>query len=95
VSAPAGVGELSAGIVEFVPLTGGATPSAVGSIDLDQMLVGLSGVSSTSSVGAITPADVVGLTGVEATTAVGNVSPLAYKDIDITGNTSYTDVNVA
>jgi len=48
----------------------------------------------TSSVGAIAPADVVGLTGVEATTELGTTGfgTLAYKNIDITGNTSYTDV---
>jgi len=53
--------------------------------------------AATSSVGSITPADVVGLTGVEATTELGTTGfgTLAYKNIDITGNTSYTDVNHA
>ena len=59
--------------------------------------VPLTGVSSTASVGAITPADVIGLTGVEATTEIGTTGfgTIGYKDIDITGNTSYTDVNHA
>ena len=53
--------------------------------------------AATSSVGSITPADVVGLTGLEATAEIGTTGfgTLAYKDIDITGNTSYTDVTHA
>ncbi len=67
--------------------------SSVGSILLE-IGVPLTGVLSTASVGSLTPEDVVGLTGVEATTEIGTTGfgTLAYKDIDITGNTSYTDV---
>ena len=70
--------------------------ASVGSINIE-IGVPLTGVSSTASVGAITPADVIGLTGVEATTEIGTTGfgTIAYKDIDITGNTSYTDVNHA
>ena len=59
------------------------------------MAVGLSGLSAiTSNVGAISPADVVGLTGLSFNVNLGStgVAPLGYKDIDITGNTSYTYV---
>ena len=51
----------------------------------------------TGSVGAIAPADVVGLEGQQATTELSAVGlgSIGYKDIDITGNTSYTDVNHA
>jgi hypothetical protein len=59
--------------------------------------MGLTGVSATTSVGAITPADqVMGLTGVSATVSLGSggVSPLHYKDVDITGNTSYTGISI-
>ena len=70
--------------------------ASVGSINIE-IGVPLTGVSSTASVGAITPADVIGLTGVEATTEIGTTGfgTIGYKDIDITGNTSYTDVNHA
>ena len=39
----------------------------------------------------------VGLSGLEMTTSLGSggVSPLYYKDVDITGNTSYTYVKHA
>ena len=61
------------------------------------MAVGLSGLQATGSVGAITPADVVGVTGYSITASVnaGEISALGYKDIDITGNTSYTYVTHA
>ena len=56
--------------------------------------MGLTGISATSAVGAITPADVMGLTGQSATTTLGTISPLHYKTDTITGNTSYTDVDI-
>jgi len=79
-------------VVDLQGLAAGAT-SSVGAIVPDGMALGISGVSSTSAVGSITPADVMGLTGVSATVTVGNPAPLGYGDIDITGNTSYSDVN--
>ncbi len=68
----------------------------VGAIILE-IGVPLTGVSATSAVGAIAPEDVVGLTGLEATAEIGTTGfgTIGYKDIDITGNTSYTDVNHA
>jgi hypothetical protein len=85
------LGDLTTDAAELINLTGQGVTSSVGSINIE-LGVPLTGVSATVSVGSITPADVVGLTGVEATTAVGNVASLGYFDIDITGNTSYTDV---
>ena len=79
-------------VVDLTGLCAGAT-SSVGSIVPDGMALGISGVSCTSSVGSISPAEVMGLTGVSATVTVGEVSPLGYGDVDITGNTSYSDVN--
>ena len=79
-------------VVDLQGLAAGGT-SSVGAIVPDGMALGISGVSSTSAVGSITPADVMGLTGVSATVTVGNPAPLGYGDIDITGNTSYSDVN--
>ena len=60
--------------------------------------MGLTGVSATSSVGSLTPADVMGLTGVSATTSVASFGTAtgfgiqAYQAIDTGSNTSYTDV---
>ena len=60
--------------------------------------MGLTGVSFTSSVGSIAPADVMGLTGQSATVSVagfGTASGFgiqAYQAIDTGSNTSYTDV---
>jgi len=38
----------------------------------------------------------IGLSGFEVTGSLGSggVSPLHYKDVDITGNTSYTDITI-
>ena len=94
VGATTDVGSIVIDSIDLINITGVGATSAVGSLTIE-MAYELTGQSATSAVGTIVPADVVGLTGVEATTAVGNVSTLGYKDIDITGNTSYTDVNVA
>ena len=71
------------------------TGSLGSSVTVSDMAVGLSGLQATGSVGAITPADIVlGLTGLSATGSLGTtgLSTLGYKDIDLTGNTSYTYV---
>ena len=77
---------------DAVGLTGQAATSAVGAI-VPEIGVPLTGLSITSSVGAITPEDVVGLTGQEAISSVGGAAALGYADVDIDGNTSYTDIN--
>ena len=81
--------------IELVNITGLTITSALNSsgITIADMAVGLSTLSAiSSSVGAISPADVMGLTGLSFNVNLGStgVAPLGYKDIDITGNTSYT-----
>ena len=66
---------------------------SVGSIAPGDVM-GLTGVSATSSVGTIDPKDqVVGLTGQEATTSVGSPFIIAYENIDTGSNTSYSNVS--
>jgi len=91
VSATSSVGEVVIDFSILVPLTGVSTTSSVGSL-VTEIGVPLTGVSSTSSVGSLNPADVIGLTGIQADSSVGTLSIIGYKNIDITGNTSYTDV---
>ena len=74
--------------------TGVSATSSVGAITPPAQVMGLTGISATSAVGAITPADVMGLTGISATTTLGTVSTLHYKTDTITGNTSYTSVDI-
>jgi len=92
------VASLSVGSVELVDLTGVVLKGAVGSTTTDAMRVGLSGVTSTANVGAISPTNMtVGLTGLSITGSLNTVGfgQIGYQDVDITGNTSYTDVNHA
>ena len=92
------VGSVVIDDTQIVDLTGIEATGSVGSTTVDDMSVGLSGLQATGSVGAITPADIVmGLSGFAITGALGNagLSALGYKDIDITGNTSYTYVDHA
>jgi hypothetical protein len=101
-SATVSVGEIEVTevLIIRIGLDGVDTPavlnSAVGAI-IPEIGVPLTGVSATSAVGSIAPEDVMGLTGVEATAEIGTTGfgTIGYKDIDITGNTSYTDVNHA
>jgi len=86
------VGELIVDESLIVSISGVGATSSVGSVITEVAYTLTAPTNLTSGVGAIAPADVVGLEGVEATISVGNLSPLGYKDIDITGNTSYTDV---
>jgi hypothetical protein len=80
--------------VRILPTAPSAATSSVGSILLEIGVPLTAPSAATASVGAITPADSVGLTGLEVTAEIGTTGfgTLAYKDIDITGNTSYTDV---
>jgi len=71
---------------------------SLGSVTVADMAIGVSGYSVTGSVGTLTITDMqVGLSGIEMTGNLGSggVSPLHYKDVDITGNTSYTYVEHA
>ena len=59
------------------------------------MSIGVSGYAVTGSLGTTTVTDMqVGLSGLEISGSLGSggVSPLHYKNVDITGNTSYTYV---
>ena len=61
-------------------------------------VVGLTGVTFAADEGAITPTNmIVGLTGLSITGSLNTVGfgQIGYQDVDITGNTSYTDVNHA
>ena len=82
----------------IVNLSGLSIGSAIGSTTVDQMKVGLTGVTAGSAVGSTTVANMtVGLTGIDLTSNLGTVGfgALAYKDIDITATTSYTDITHA
>ena len=98
VTATAQVGSITIGSEELIDLTGVVLKGAVGSTTTDAMRVGISGVTSTAEVGAITIANItVGLTGQSITANINTVGlgTIGYQDVDITGNTSYTDVNHA
>jgi hypothetical protein len=98
VTATAQVGSLNIGSEELIDLTGVVLKGAVGATTTDAMRVGISGVTSTAEVGAITIANItVGLTGQSITANINTVGlgTIGYQDVDITGNTSYTDVNHA
>ena len=98
VTATAQVGSITIGSEELIDLTGVVLKGAVGSTTTDAMRVGISGVTSTAEVGAIAIANVtVGLTGQSITANINTVGlgTIGYQNVDITGNTSYTDVNHA
>jgi len=93
VSSTASVGSLEVTEKQIIFPTGMSLTSSVGSITTGITVPLTAPTNATASVGAIVPADVVGVTGLEVTAYVGSVGPTAYQDIDITGYTSYTDVN--
>jgi hypothetical protein len=98
VTATAQVGSVTTGSVELIDLTGVVLRGAVGSTTTDAMRVGLTGVTSTAEIGAVTVTNMtVGLTGQSITANINTVGlgTIGYQDVDITGNTSYTDVNHA
>jgi hypothetical protein len=84
--------------VELINLTGVTFSADIGSTTVDSMVVGLTGVTFAADVGAISPTNMtVGLTGQSITVSLNTVGfgTIGYEDVDITGNTSYTDVNHA
>jgi len=98
VTATAQVGSVTTGSVELIDLTGVVLRGAVGSTTTDAMRVGLTGVTSTAEIGAVTVTNMtVGLTGQSITASINTVGlgTIGYQDVDIIGNTSYTDVNHA
>jgi len=92
VAATTSVGELTTGSIELINLTGVAATSGVGSVTLE-FTYELSGQSSTSAAGSITPTDVIqGLVTDPLTSTVGLLGIEAYANIDTGSNTSYTSV---
>ena len=84
--------------VELINLTGVTFSADIGSTTVDSMAVGLTGVTFAADVGAISPTNMtVGLTGQAFTASLQTVGfgQIGYQDVDITGETSYTDVNHA
>jgi len=82
----------------LVAVTGYSITGSLGSLGaIDDMQIGVSGYAITGSVGSFTITDMqIGVSGFEVTSTLGSggVSPLHYKDVDITGNTSYTDITI-
>jgi len=75
VAATTNVGTLG---LEFGPaeITGIEATTSIGTLEVGPIsLIDLTGVSATSSVGSISPADVIGLSGISATFSVGSISP--------------------
>ena len=98
IEATLSLGTLTITSVELINITGIQATGSLGSTTVTDMAIGVSGLSITGSVGSLTITDMtVGLSGLEMTTSLGSggVSPLYYKDVDITGNTSYTYVKHA
>ena len=98
VTATAQVGSITIGSEELIDLTGVVLKGAVGSTTTDAMRVGISGVTSTAEIGAVIVTNItVGLTGQSITANINTVGlgTIGYQNVDITGNTSYTDVNHA
>ena len=92
VAATTSVGEITVGSVELINVTGVAATSGIGSVTLE-FTYELSGQSSTSAVGSITPTDVIqGLVTDPLTSTVGLLGIEAYANIDTGSNTSYTSV---
>ena len=95
-SATMSLGTLTVTSNPLVPVSGFAITGSLGSLGaIDDMQIGVSGYAITGSLGTLTVTDMaIGVSGFEisGTLGSGGVSPLYYKDVDITGNTSYTDI---
>ena len=90
-------GGVNTGDTTAFTLSGVTMSAEVGSISPEDV-VGVTGLTSTANVGAISPTNMtVGLTGQSITAKINTVGfgTIGYVDVDITGNTSYTDVNHA
>jgi hypothetical protein len=96
-SMTASLGTATVTSAKLVDVTGIQGTGSLGSLTIADMAIGLSGLAITGSIGSLTITDMqVGLTGLEISGTLGSgaVSPLGYKDIDITGNTSYTGTSI-
>jgi len=80
---------------ELIDVTGIEATGSLGSLTVADMAIGLTGLAGTMSLGTTTVTDMaIGISGFEMSGSLGSggVSPLHYKNVDITGNTSYTYV---
>ena len=74
--------------------TGVSATASVGSLDPNDMTLGLTGLSFSASIGSVSVVDMqVGFDGLSATFSVGAVDIFAYGDVDTGSNTSYSDVS--
>jgi len=92
VQADTSIGEVDIVQSPIIYPEGFSNTSSVGSFTIPNMQIGLTGLSTTSSVGAISPDDVVGLTGVQTTSSV-NADGLIlryYGKLDPKTSTGYT-----
>jgi len=95
IEATLSLGTASATNTELVDPTGIQATGSLGSLTVADMAIGLTGLQGTGYIGSVTVTDIqIGLSGLEMSGSLGSggVSPLHYKDVDITGNTSYTYV---
>tara|TARA_R100001163_G_C5030836_1_gene171101 strand:- start:222 stop:1160 length:939 start_codon:yes stop_codon:yes gene_type:complete len=92
------LGTVEATDAQIVDITGVTFTAAVGAVTVDDMAVGLSGQTFAATTGSIAIDQItIGLTGQTFTASLNTVGfgQLGYSDVDITGNTSYTDVTHA
>ena len=74
--------------------TGLSATASVGTLDPNDMTLGISGQSFSASIGSVSVVDMqVGLTGQSASLSVGSVDIFAYGDVDTGSNTSYSNVS--
>ena len=99
IEATLSLGTATATEAQIIDLTGlEANFYALNIPTVADMAIGVSGYSITGSLGSPSIDDMrVGISGIQMTGELGSggVSPLYYKDVDITGNTSYTYVKHA
>jgi hypothetical protein len=92
------LGTLTASDAQIIDITGVTFSAAVGAVTVDDMAVGLSGQTLAATTGSIALDQMtIGLTEQTFTASLNTVGfgQLGYSDVDITGNTSYTDVTHA
>ena len=92
-SATTSLGELEVTSVELVDVTGISATVSVGSI-VSGIGVPLTGITTTSAIGSISPADIIeGLVTSEITSSVGLLGIESYANIDTRSNTSYSAIS--
>jgi len=87
-SATSAVGSITASPETFASLAGLglSSTSSVGEIEITSALIlPISGQSSTTSVGSISPADVMGLTGLSSTSAIGSLTTVQVTNASLVG----------